>query len=126
MTNSTIPLEPGWDEIREGIKRICERFPNEYWLKLDHEDAYPSEFVAALTEAGYLGALIPEEYDGTGLPLSAAAVLYRSNAQSRAFEESLMAARIPYRVYGGLRFFERAEIKDIVALLFDPESPVNK
>jgi alkylation response protein AidB-like acyl-CoA dehydrogenase len=52
------------------VKRVCERFPNEYWLKLDHEDAYPSEFVAALTEAGYLGALIPEEYDGTGLPLS--------------------------------------------------------
>jgi DNA helicase-2/ATP-dependent DNA helicase PcrA len=44
-------------------------------------------------------------------------VLYRSNAQSRAFEESLMAARIPYRVYGGLRFFERAEIKDALAYL---------
>ena len=43
MTKSTegvsIPLDPGWDEIREGVKRVCERFPNEYWLKLDHEDA---------------------------------------------------------------------------------------
>jgi acyl-CoA dehydrogenase len=79
MTKSTegvsIPLDPGWDEIREGVKRVCERFPNEYWLKLDHEDAYPSEFVAALTEAGYLGALIPEEYDGIGLPLSAACAI---------------------------------------------------
>jgi alkylation response protein AidB-like acyl-CoA dehydrogenase len=68
MTNSTegvsIPLDPGWAEIREGVKRVCERFPNEYWLKLDHEDAYPAEFVAALTEGGYLGALIPEEYEG--------------------------------------------------------------
>ncbi len=57
------------------------------------------------------------EHERRGLPLSAAAVLYRSNAQSRAFEEALMAARIPYRVYGGLRFFERAEIKDALAYL---------
>jgi DNA helicase-2/ATP-dependent DNA helicase PcrA len=45
------------------------------------------------------------------------AILYRSNAQSRAFEEALIAARMPYRVYGGLRFFERAEIKDALAYL---------
>ncbi len=57
------------------------------------------------------------EHARSGLPLSAAAILYRSNAQSRAFEEALMAARIPYRVYGGLRFFERAEIKDALAYL---------
>ena len=78
----TIPLDPGWEEIREGVKRVCERFPNEYWLKLDHEDAYPSEFVAALTEAGYLGALIPEEYDGTGLPLSAACAILETIHES--------------------------------------------
>ena len=78
----TIPLQPGWEEIREGVKRVCERFPNEYWLKLDHEDAYPSEFVAALTEAGYLGALIPEEYDGTGLPLSAACAILETIHES--------------------------------------------
>ena len=48
---------------------------------------------------------------------SEAAVLYRSNAQSRVFEEGLLAAGIPYRVYGGLRFFERAEIKDALAYL---------
>ncbi|MET0191776.1 MAG: acyl-CoA dehydrogenase family protein [Hyphomicrobiaceae bacterium] len=75
MTDSTegvsIPLDPGWGEIRDGVRHVCERFPNEYWLKLDHEAAYPTEFVAALTEAGYLGALIPEEYEGAGLPLSA-------------------------------------------------------
>jgi DNA helicase-2/ATP-dependent DNA helicase PcrA len=57
------------------------------------------------------------EHERRGLPLSAAAVLYRSNAQSRTFEEVLMAARIPYRVYGGLRFFERAEIKDALSYL---------
>ena len=46
-----------------------------------------------------------------------AAILYRSNAQSRSFEEALIMARVPYRVYGGLRFFERAEIKDALAYL---------
>jgi acyl-CoA dehydrogenase len=71
-TTVTLPLDPGWGDIREGVRRICERFPNEYWVKLDHEGAYPTEFVRALTEAGYLAALIPEEYGGSGLPLSAA------------------------------------------------------
>jgi len=47
------------------VRRIWERFPNEYWLKLDHEGAYPTEFVRALTEAGYLSALIPEDYGGS-------------------------------------------------------------
>src|SRR6476620_2374001 len=79
MTKSSdavsIPLDAGWAEIREAVNRVCERFPNENWLKLDHEDAYPAEFVAALTEGGYLGALIPEEYEGAGLPLSAACAI---------------------------------------------------
>lgn len=68
----SIPIDPAWGDIREGVRRICERFPNDYWVKLDHEAAYPTEFVNALTEAGYLGALIPEEYGGSGLPISAA------------------------------------------------------
>jgi alkylation response protein AidB-like acyl-CoA dehydrogenase len=68
----SIPLDPGWQDIREGVRRICDQFPNEYWVKLDHASAYPSDFVNALTEAGYLGALIPEKYGGSGLPLSAA------------------------------------------------------
>jgi acyl-CoA dehydrogenase len=67
----SIPLDPGWAEIREGVQRICEQYPNAYWVKLDHESTYPFEFVNALTEAGYLGALIPEEYGGAGLPISA-------------------------------------------------------
>ena len=71
----TMPLEPQWTEIRDGVKRVCDGFRNAYWLKLDHEDAYPSAFVDALTEAGYLGALIPEEFGGAGLPLSAAVAI---------------------------------------------------
>jgi acyl-CoA dehydrogenase len=62
-------------EIRESVRRLCQGFPGEYWRRLDRAQAYPSEFVKALTEAGYLAALIPEEYGGTGLPLSAAAAI---------------------------------------------------
>ena len=58
-----------------------------------------------------------EDWVTQGNPRSEVAVLYRSNAQSRVFEESLLQSRIPYRVYGGLRFFERAEIKDALAYL---------
>ncbi len=62
-------------EIREAVIRLCADFPGEYWRKLDRENAYPSEFVDALTQAGYLAALIPEAYGGAGLPLSAAAAI---------------------------------------------------
>ena len=56
-------------EIREEVAKLCTRFPGEYWRKLDRERTYPTEFVRALTEAGYLAALVPEEYGGAGLPL---------------------------------------------------------
>jgi alkylation response protein AidB-like acyl-CoA dehydrogenase len=62
-------------EIREAVARLCAGFPGEYWRRLDERRGYPTEFVAALTEAGYLGALIPEQYGGAGLPLSAAAAI---------------------------------------------------
>ncbi len=62
-------------EIREGVARLCAGFPGEYWRKLDEVRGYPTGFVQALTESGYLGALIPEQYGGAGLPLSAAAAI---------------------------------------------------
>src|ERR1700744_6408568 len=62
-------------EIREEVRKLCAKFPGEYWRKLDQDRGYPTEFVHALTEAGYLAALIPEEYGGAGLPLSAAAAI---------------------------------------------------
>jgi acyl-CoA dehydrogenase len=68
-----IPLDRTYPEIRDLVRRICSDFPGSYWRQLEAEEAYPSKFVAALTEAGLLGALIPEEYGGLGLPLSAAA-----------------------------------------------------
>ncbi|WP_298671184.1 acyl-CoA dehydrogenase family protein [uncultured Sphingomonas sp.] len=62
-------------EIREGVRKLCADFPGEYWRKLDEKREYPSRFVQALTEAGYLSVLIPEEYGGSGLGLSAAAAI---------------------------------------------------
>jgi len=61
--------------IREEVAKLCAAFPGPYWQAKDKRREYPSEFVAALGEAGYLAALIPEEYGGAGLPLSAAAVI---------------------------------------------------
>jgi acyl-CoA dehydrogenase len=75
LSSPAIPLDQQWGDIRDGVKKVCDGFPNSYWLKLDHEAEYPTAFVNALTEAGYLSALIPEEYGGTGLPLSAAAAI---------------------------------------------------
>jgi acyl-CoA dehydrogenase len=69
-----LPTDPH-SEIRVEVAKLCARFPGEYWRKLDQVRAYPTEFVHALTEAGYLAALIPEEYGGAGLPLSAAAAI---------------------------------------------------
>ena len=62
-------------DIRASVRALCAKFPGEYWRALDRERAYPAEFVAALTEAGYLAALIPEEFGGSGLPISAAAAI---------------------------------------------------
>ncbi len=64
-----------FEDIREGVRALCAGFPGDYWRRLDEERAYPSAFVSALTEAGYLAALIPEAYGGSGLPLAAAAAI---------------------------------------------------
>jgi acyl-CoA dehydrogenase len=60
-------------QVREAVGALCERFGMAYWRELDRERRYPSGFVAAMTEAGFLGALIPEEYGGSGLGLTVAA-----------------------------------------------------
>jgi acyl-CoA dehydrogenase len=71
----SVALGEDWPEIRESVRRICADFPGAYWRDLDKREAYPVEFVQALTDAGYLAALIPEEYGGAGLPLRAAGVV---------------------------------------------------
>ena len=68
--------EPGdITEIRRAVQALCAEFPGEYWRQKDRERAYPGEFVDALTKAGFLAALIPEEFGGSGLKLDAAAVI---------------------------------------------------
>ena len=61
--------------IREAVAKLCAGFPGDYWRKLDAVRGYPTEFVTALTEAGYLAVLIPEEYGGSGLGITAAAAI---------------------------------------------------
>jgi alkylation response protein AidB-like acyl-CoA dehydrogenase len=70
-----MPLGEDFLDIRESVRKICADFPGAYWRDLEAREAYPTEFVKALTDAGYLAALIPEEYGGAGLPLRAAAVI---------------------------------------------------
>lgn len=64
-----------WEDIRNGVRDLCEKFPGAYWRKLDGAREYPEKFVKALTDAGYLACLIPEQYGGSGLPLEAACVI---------------------------------------------------
>ncbi|MBL8806753.1 MAG: acyl-CoA/acyl-ACP dehydrogenase [Rhodospirillales bacterium] len=66
---------PAHPEIRDSVRALCAKYPGEYWRRLDRERAYPTEFVAELTKAGMLAVLIPEEYGGSGLGLSAAAAI---------------------------------------------------
>lgn len=76
--NVTETLPPGSDphsEIRAEVAKLCARFPAPYWRELDAARGYPTAFVSALTEAGYLGALIPEEYGGAGLSLGETAAI---------------------------------------------------
>ena len=69
----SMPMVSDNTEIRDAVRKLCAEFPGEYWRKLDEVRGYPTEFVHALTEAGYLAVLIPEEYGGAGLGLRAAA-----------------------------------------------------
>jgi len=71
----SVPCGEDFPEIRESVRRVCADFPGSYWRDLEEREAYPSEFVQALTAAGFLGALIPETYGGSGMPLRAAMVI---------------------------------------------------
>jgi acyl-CoA dehydrogenase len=77
-------LTEAHEDLRRGVRNVCARFPNEYWRELDAARRYPGEFVRAMTGAGYLGALIPREYDGMGLDLSAACAILEEVNRSGA------------------------------------------
>ena len=70
-----VPLGRDHADIRDAVRTLCAGYPASYWRECEDRGAYPDAFVGALTEAGYLAALIPEQYGGSGLPLRAAAVI---------------------------------------------------
>jgi len=74
-SGETDPEVDDLEQIRDAVRALCAGFPGEYWRKLDRERSYPAEFVAALTRAGFLAALIPESYGGSGLTMTAAAAI---------------------------------------------------
>src|SRR5258707_8946840 len=79
-----VALGEDYPELRQSVRKICEKYPGAYWRKLEDEQAYPTEFVTELTEGGFLASLIPEEYGGSGLPLRAAAgILQEINPPGR-------------------------------------------
>lgn len=84
MADATVTIDIGVDfpELRDGVRRLCEDFPGEYWRKLDAERAYPQEFVDAMTESGFLAALIPEKFGGAGLSVRAASVILETIHES--------------------------------------------
>ena len=71
-------------KIRRSVREVCEQYPDEYWRELDSERRYPEEFVSALTEARWLGALIPEEYGGLGLGVIEASIILEEINRSGA------------------------------------------
>ena len=127
MSDETmVALGEDYPELRESVRRICAKYPGTYWAGLEDEQAYPTAFINELTEAGFLGALVPEEYGGSGLPLRAAAGIleeinasgcvasqghaqmyimgtllrHGSAAQKRAFFPGIAAGKIRLQAFG--------------------------
>lgn len=81
LSNPTVSAE----EIREGIRNLCTKYPESYWRKIDGERRYPEDFVKALTEGGWLSVLIPEEYGGQGMGVAEASVILEEINRSGGF-----------------------------------------
>jgi acyl-CoA dehydrogenase len=75
MSNTKLMENTEHEMIRKSVRNLCERFPEEYWRELDGRDAYPTAFVQALTQEGWLSVLIPEEYGGAGLGMIEAGII---------------------------------------------------
>ena len=80
------------DQLRLAVRDLCSRYTGAYWRKVDDARGYPEEFVKALTEAGYLAALIPEEYGGSGLGLTDASIILEEVNRSGGNSGALSAA----------------------------------
>src|SRR5229473_612654 len=77
-------LSANQESIRDAVAKICSRFDEHYWLKKDKEGGYPADFHRALADAGWLGICIPEEYGGSGLGITDAAIMMRTISESGA------------------------------------------
>jgi len=77
-------LSANQESIRDAVAKICSRFDDAYWLKKDKEGGFPADFHMALAEAGWLGICIPEEYGGSGLGITDAAIMMRTISESGA------------------------------------------
>src|ERR1043165_10190601 len=75
MVSLRLTLTDDQRALKAGVTEICKRYPGEYWRELDAKREYPEAFVNELTKAGYLGALIPQEYGGAGLPIRDGALI---------------------------------------------------
>lgn len=75
MSDASTEMQEVIGEIRRSVAALCENYPGEYWREKDRDREYPTEFVKALTDAGFLAVLVPEEFGGSGLPISAAAAV---------------------------------------------------
>src|SRR2546425_11165617 len=79
--------------LKAGVTEICRRYPGEYWRDLDARREYPEKFVNELTQAGYLGALIPQEYGGAGLPIADGALILETIHANRGGPPALPPAK---------------------------------
>jgi acyl-CoA dehydrogenase len=75
LMSDPMPESDPHSELRDALRGLCSRFSGEYWRAIDEERAYPEAFIKALTDAGWLGALIPEEYGGSGLGVTEASII---------------------------------------------------
>ncbi|MGY4298917.1 alkylation response protein AidB-like acyl-CoA dehydrogenase [Bradyrhizobium sp. i1.4.4] len=82
------------EAIRDAIAKICEDFPDAYWLKKDHDGGFPHDFHKALADAGWLGICVPEAYGGSGLGITEAAIMMRTIAESGAGMSGASAVHI--------------------------------
>jgi acyl-CoA dehydrogenase len=106
---------PERDAIRDAVRTLCARYPDEYWRELDRRSAYPDEFVRALTEAGWLAALIPSEYGGAGLGITEAALILEEINASGGNAASAHAQM--YTMGTLLRHGSAAQKKDVLPKL---------
>src|SRR5688572_9981513 len=81
----TPSVDTSYIELRDAVRDLCRKFGGEYWRKVDEERAYPDAFAKALTEAGWLAALIPEEYGGSGLSVTEASIILEEICRSGGF-----------------------------------------